>query len=101
MNVSATLEVDVPSGATEEDIDSALEVTNLSADDPIAMLSSNPDRFFGRTTKVSTQFNSSPPGLCWTSLHAAPFLLEYQSCLIIIQLHSLCLLLLHLLPARL
>lgn len=52
VNVSATLEVDVPSGATEEDIDSALEVTNLSADPMLDMLAHNPDKFFGRTTKV-------------------------------------------------
>ena len=52
VNVTATLEVDVPSGATEEDIDSALEATNLSADEPIAMLSADADKFFGRTTKV-------------------------------------------------
>ena len=51
-NVTATLGVDVPAGATDEDISAALEVERLSADDPIAMLSSDPDRFFGRTTKA-------------------------------------------------
>ena len=30
----------------------ASQVTNLSADDPIAMLAADPDRFFGRTTKA-------------------------------------------------
>ncbi|KAK9813648.1 hypothetical protein WJX73_001491 [Symbiochloris irregularis] len=52
VNISATLPLDLPEGASQDDIDDALEVTNLSADDPIAMLSSNPDKFFGRTTKA-------------------------------------------------
>lgn len=52
VNVSATLGVDVPPGATAEDVNTALQVANLSADDPIQLLSQNPDRFFGRTTKV-------------------------------------------------
>ena len=41
-----------PRAAADEDISAALEVQRLSADDPIDMLSSDPDRFFGRTTKV-------------------------------------------------
>lgn len=36
----------------DEDIAAAMEVERLSADDPIGMLSSDPDRFFGRTAKV-------------------------------------------------
>lgn len=51
-NVTATLGVDVPDGATDEDIAAAMEVQRLSADDPIEMLSSDPDQFFGRTTKT-------------------------------------------------
>ena len=35
------------------DIDAELEVKNLSADDGIGMLISEPDKFLGRTTKVS------------------------------------------------
>ena len=52
VNVTATLEADVPTGATEQEINEALEITSLSADDPIDMLSHDPDKFFGRTTKV-------------------------------------------------
>lgn len=52
VNVTATLGVDVPPNASADDIKAALEVTNLSADDPINMLAQNPDKFFGRTTKV-------------------------------------------------
>ncbi|KAK9837118.1 hypothetical protein WJX81_003998 [Elliptochloris bilobata] len=52
VNVTATLGVDVPPGASADDINAALEVASLSADDPIAMLAANPDRFFGRTTKA-------------------------------------------------
>lgn len=51
-NVSATLGVDLPAGASEEDIEAALEVQKLSADRPIEMLSTDPDTFFGRTTKT-------------------------------------------------
>ena len=36
----------------DEEIATALEVQRLSADEPIAMLSQDPERFFGRTTKV-------------------------------------------------
>ena len=52
VNVTATLGVNVPPNASPDDVRSALDMTNLSADDPIAMLAVNPDRFFGRTTKV-------------------------------------------------
>ena len=52
VNVTATLGVNVPPNASPDDVRSALDMTNLSADDPIAMLAANPDRFFGRTTKV-------------------------------------------------
>ena len=51
-NVTATLGVDLPPDASEEDIAAAMEVQRLSADAPIQMLSSDPDRFFGRTTKT-------------------------------------------------
>ncbi|KAL4452476.1 hypothetical protein ABPG75_008138 [Micractinium tetrahymenae] len=51
-NVTAMLGVDVPPGATEEEIAAALEVERLSADKPIEMLSEDPDRFFGRTTQA-------------------------------------------------
>eukprot|EP00887_Chlorella_sp_A99_P007510 scaffold2.g7510.t1 len=51
-NVTATLDVELPANASEADIATALEVQRLSADAPIAMLSSDPDRFFGRTTKA-------------------------------------------------
>ena len=60
VNVTATLGVDVPPNASADDIKSALEVTNLSADDPIAMLAQNPDKFFGRTTKVIKLLLFSP-----------------------------------------
>ena len=50
--VSATLGVDLPGNATEEDIAAALEVQKLSADRPIELLSQDPDSFFGRTTKT-------------------------------------------------
>ncbi|KAL4450153.1 hypothetical protein ABPG77_010822 [Micractinium sp. CCAP 211/92] len=51
-NVTAMLGVDVPPGATDQDIEAALEVERLSADKPIEMLSEDPDRFFGRTTQA-------------------------------------------------
>lgn len=51
-NVTAALGVELPEGATEEDIAAALDVQKLSADAPIEMLSEDPDRFFGRTTKT-------------------------------------------------
>ncbi len=58
VNVTATLGVDVPPNASADDIKAALEVTNLSADDPINMLAQNPDKFFGRTTKVGCLLSS-------------------------------------------
>ncbi|KAK9917087.1 hypothetical protein WJX75_000778 [Coccomyxa subellipsoidea] len=64
VNVTATLGVDVPPNASADDIKTALEVTNLSADDPIAMLAQNPDKFFGRTTKaldVTAEPDGVPP----------------------------------------
>jgi hypothetical protein len=51
-NVSATLGLDLPGNATEEDVAAALEVQKLSADRPIELLSEDPDSFFGRTTKT-------------------------------------------------
>ena len=52
VNITATLGVDVAPGASDEDVEAALAAANLSADEPIGMLASNPDVFFGRTTKV-------------------------------------------------
>ena len=51
-NVSATLGLDLPGNATNEDVTAALEVQKLSADRPIELLSDDPDSFFGRTTKT-------------------------------------------------
>jgi hypothetical protein len=51
-NVTATLGVDVPADATEEDIAAALAVQRLSADQFIEQLADDPDLFFGRTTKA-------------------------------------------------
>ena len=51
-NVTASLGVDLPPDASEAEVAAAVEVQRLSADAPIAMLSSDPDRFFGRTTKA-------------------------------------------------
>lgn len=51
-NVSATLGVDLPPDADEDDIVAALEVQRLSADQPIELLSEDPDTFFGRTTQT-------------------------------------------------
>ena len=53
VNITATLGVDVAPGASDEEVEAALAAANLSADEPIGMLASNPDKFFGRTTKVS------------------------------------------------
>ncbi|KAK9803015.1 hypothetical protein WJX72_000035 [[Myrmecia] bisecta] len=74
VNVTATLGVDVPPGASEDDIKTALEVANLSADDPIAMLSKNPDKFFGRTTKA-LDVTASSDGSGATRLQSRPTLL--------------------------
>ena len=52
VNITATLGVDVAPGASDEEVEAALAAANLSADEPIGMLASNPDKFFGRTTKV-------------------------------------------------
>lgn len=52
VNITATLGVDVAPGASDDEIETALAAANLSADGPIEMLASNPDVFFGRTTKV-------------------------------------------------
>ena len=51
-NVSATLGVDLPPGASTEEIAAALEVQKLSADRPIELLSQDPGTFFGRTTQT-------------------------------------------------
>ncbi len=50
--MSATMPVDVPDGASAEEAAAALEVQRLSADKPIELLSSDPEAFFGRTTKT-------------------------------------------------
>ena len=64
VDVTATLGVNVPPDASSDDIKAALEVTNLSADDPIAMLAANPDRFFGRTTKARSLLLLLPQLVC-------------------------------------
>jgi hypothetical protein len=51
-NVSATMGVDAPDGASAEEAAAALEVQRLSADNPIELLSNDPAAFFGRTTKT-------------------------------------------------
>ena len=52
VNVTATLGVEMAPGATPDEVEAALDLTSLSADDPIGLLSNDPDKFFGRTTKV-------------------------------------------------
>ena len=52
MNVTATLGVELAPGATPDEVEAAMDLTSLSADDPIGLLSNDPDKFFGRTTKV-------------------------------------------------
>ncbi len=52
VNISASIPVDVAPDASENDVRAALNVKSLSADGPINLLSQNPDKFFGRTTKV-------------------------------------------------
>ena len=54
MNVTATLGVELAPGATPDEVKAAMDLTSLSADDPIGLLSNDPDKFFGRTTKVNT-----------------------------------------------
>ena len=53
VNVTATLGVELAPGATPDEVKAAMDLTSLSADDPIGLLSNDPDKFFGRTTKVS------------------------------------------------
>lgn len=52
MNVTATLGVELAPSATPDEVEAAMDLTSLSADDPIGLLSNDPDKFFGRTTKV-------------------------------------------------
>lgn len=52
VNVSTALPVDVPPGASDDDVRTAFNVRSISADEPIKMLVEDPDKFFGRTTKV-------------------------------------------------
>lgn len=52
VNVSASLPVDVPPGASDDDVRTAFKIESISADEPIKMLVDDPDKFFGRTTKV-------------------------------------------------
>ena len=54
VNVTATLGVEMAPGATPDEVEAALDLTSLSADDPIGLLSNDPDKFFGRTTKVTS-----------------------------------------------
>lgn len=74
VNVTATLGVNVPPNASPDDVRSALDVTNLSADDPIAMLAANPDKFFGRTTKVGLAAKQAieKHGICHAMLDKPP-----------------------------
>ncbi|KAL0019979.1 hypothetical protein WJX79_005353 [Trebouxia sp. C0005] len=52
VNVTATLGVELAPGATPDEVEAAMDLTSLSADDPIGLLSNDPDKFFGRTTKA-------------------------------------------------
>lgn len=52
VNVTATLGVDLAPGATPDEVEAAMDLTSLSADEPIGLLSNDADKFFGRTTKV-------------------------------------------------
>ena len=52
VNVTATLGVELAPSATPDEVEAAMDLTSLSADDPIGLLSNDPDKFFGRTTKV-------------------------------------------------
>ncbi len=52
VKVSASLPVDVPPGASDDAVRAAVNVKQISADEPIQMLVEDPDKFFGRTTKV-------------------------------------------------
>ena len=69
VNVTATLGVDLPTNSSQEDISAELAVKNLSADDAIDMLASEPDRFLGRTTKVPAlpccRCTPPPPPPAW------------------------------------
>lgn len=56
VNVTATLGVELAPGATPDEVEAAMDLTSLSADDPIGLLSHDPDKFFGRTTKVHYLF---------------------------------------------
>jgi hypothetical protein len=51
-NVSATLGVELPAGASQDEVSAALQVEKLSADTPIELLSQDPAAFFGRTTQT-------------------------------------------------
>ena len=50
--MTATLGVDLAPGATPDEVEAAMDLTSLSADEPIGLLSNDADKFFGRTTKV-------------------------------------------------
>ena len=54
--MTATLGVELAPGATPDEVEAAMDLTSLSADDPIGLLSHDPDKFFGRTTKVQYLF---------------------------------------------
>lgn len=51
-NISATIGIDIPEDATEDEIRVAMAVERLSADQNIEQLSKDPSLFFGRTTKA-------------------------------------------------
>lgn len=61
--MTATLGVELAPGATPDEVEAAMDLTSLSADDPIGLLSNDPDKFFGRTTKVQQGCCGSPLAL--------------------------------------
>lgn len=61
--------VEIPDGASSDDVRTAFNVKSISADDPIEMLVTDPDKFFGRTTKVPhTSCRRNTSGRCEHSL---------------------------------
>ncbi|KAK9825612.1 hypothetical protein WJX74_010253 [Apatococcus lobatus] len=72
VNVTATLGVDVPPGASSDDVTEALDLKNLSADEAIGLLSENPDKFLGRTTKA-LGVSAESDGLEPTRTESRPF----------------------------
>lgn len=52
VKLSAALPVDVPADASPDDVRAAYNVKSISADHPIQLLVTDPDKFFGRTAKA-------------------------------------------------